>query len=61
MANKGSAVDLAQEIKAIEKKIRHCQQKLEREKKRKAEGTANLMQSRPERRKIVTSRISRKS
>ncbi len=37
MANKGSSADLAQEIKAIERKIRQCQQKLERDKKRKAE------------------------
>jgi predicted RNA-binding protein with PIN domain len=39
MAQKGSAADLAQEIRAIERKIRQCQQKLDRDKKRKAEGT----------------------
>jgi hypothetical protein len=36
-AQKGSGADLGQEIKAIEKKIRQCQQKLEKEKRLKAE------------------------
>lgn len=40
---RSSATELAQEIKAIEKKIRSCQQKLEKEKKQKAEGKLHSM------------------
>jgi hypothetical protein len=61
MHKKKSTSDINQEIRLIDRKIRQCQRKIEEEKKMKMEGIYAIIQSKEERRKIGTTRISTRS